>query len=152
MVRGIYVQGIGSVARHQMLLITQWMQLGRNAWQISQQRRAAALQEISPQEEIIITVCGPDRAVKKFNALVTIAHEAKIGKSDKNQLHTDDAVAENFLDKNTKKKRKCKRALKNYKPCFNSSSRCGTSQWNHCSVPWKLTISGSSEGNSDETL
>lgn len=69
-----------------MLLITQWMQLGRNAWQISQRRRAAALPEISPQEEIIITVCGPDRAVKKFDALVTIAHEVKIGKSDKKSV------------------------------------------------------------------
>lgn len=61
------------------------MQLGRNAWQISQRRRAAALQEISAQEKIFITACGPDRAVKEFNALLTIAHEAKAGKSDKNQ-------------------------------------------------------------------
>lgn len=80
MVRGTYVQGVDSMARHQTLLIIQWMQLGRNAWQISQRRRAAALQEISSQGEIFITVCGPDRAVKKFDGLLTIAHEAKVGK------------------------------------------------------------------------
>lgn len=100
----MYVQGVGSMARHQMLLIIQWMQLGRNAWQISQQRRAAAPQEISSQEEIIINVWGPDRAVKKFNASLTIAHEAKVGKSDKNQLHADHETGENFLVENTKEK------------------------------------------------
>lgn len=102
----VFVQGVGSMARHQTLLITQWMQLGRNARQISQQRRAAALQEISSQEEIIITVCGPDRAVKKFDALLTIADEAKVGKSDKNQLHADCEMGENFLGENTKGKKK----------------------------------------------
>jgi len=35
MVRRVYVQNVGSMAEHQILIV-QWMQLERSVWQISQ--------------------------------------------------------------------------------------------------------------------
>lgn len=80
------------------------------------EKESSCPEDTASQEEIIITVCGLDRAVKKFSALLTIAHEAKVGKSDKNQLHTDHEMGENFLEENTKKKTKPKYTLEKYNP------------------------------------
>lgn len=89
------------------------MQLGRNARQISQRRRAAAPKIPLHKKRSLSLSVGPDRAVKKFSDLLTIAHEVKVGKSDKNQFHTDHEMGENLLEENTNQKNKTKCALEN---------------------------------------
>lgn len=107
--------------------------------------------------------CGPDRAVKKCDTLLTIAHEAWVRRSDKIVAHrtrgstlagtlASHFTGENFLVENTMKKKRMTNTLEKYKPYSNYLSYSSISQWNHYSVHWKLTVSGPSESNSNDSL